>query len=368
MKKRIFYIGLFLLMLLTSSALIFALQRDLSSSYVSASKGVEKEISAAAAPPKTAALPPVVLLDNRDYYVAQTFNNCGPAALSMMLSYYGIRVDQQTLADILRPTNNRTGKGDDKSTTPEKLAAQAETYGLVAYFRPNGSIDLLKRLTAKGYPMMVRTLLVSDEDYAHYRVVRGYDESKKTIIEDDGFQGKNVSIAYNDFLFLWKPFNYGYVVFAAPDKRAELEAIIGEDVDELAAWKKAALAGAEAVAADPNDMTQWFNLSVADYYIRNYAGSVRAFEAAESALTKHVLWYQLEPIEAYYALGNYDKVFSLAQKIFSDNNLAYPDLPVLLGKSYLKKGDRVSARKAFETALAYNKDLRSARDALASLE
>src|SRR3989344_1067131 len=35
--------------------------------------------------------------------VFQTFNNCGPAALSMALSYYGIKVSQHELGDILRP-------------------------------------------------------------------------------------------------------------------------------------------------------------------------------------------------------------------------------------------------------------------------
>src|SRR3989344_6952526 len=36
-------------------------------------------------------------------HLFQTFNNCGPAVLSMALSYYGIDVSQQTLGKELRP-------------------------------------------------------------------------------------------------------------------------------------------------------------------------------------------------------------------------------------------------------------------------
>ena len=86
----------------------------------------------------TSPIPSKALLNDNGYYAAQTFNNCGPAALSMDLSFYGVHVGQAELADILRPTHNMTGKGDDKSTPPDEIAAQAEAYGLVAYFRPTG--------------------------------------------------------------------------------------------------------------------------------------------------------------------------------------------------------------------------------------
>ena len=36
------------------------------------------------------------------YHVFQTFNNCGPAALSMALSHYGIKKTQQELGNELR--------------------------------------------------------------------------------------------------------------------------------------------------------------------------------------------------------------------------------------------------------------------------
>ena len=308
-----------------------------------------------------------MLLDDGGYYAAQTFNNCGPAALSMDLSFYGVHVSQEVLADILRPTHNTTGKGDDKSTPPDEIAAQGETYGLIAYFRPGGSIDLLKRFVAVGFPVMTRTLLNTSEDFAHYRVVKGYDDAKNEIIDEDGMQGENAAFSYANFLALWKPFNYEYIVFAAPDKQAEVESILGKDADAATAWREAAQAAQAAASAEPSDAVAQFDLSVADYYTGDYADSVHALETAEPSLSEHALWYQMEPIESYYELGDYDKVFSLAESILADNNPVYPELYAIEGESYLREGDDASAKTAFETALRYNKNLKSAQDGLASV-
>jgi tetratricopeptide (TPR) repeat protein len=301
-------------------------------------------------------LPDSLLLENGGHYAPQTFNNCAPAALSMGLAYYGIYVDQQTLANVLRPNNNTSGKNDEKSTPPELLAKEGERYGLLSYYRPNGSIELLKKLNAAGFPVVVRTRLNTKEDYAHYRVVRGYNDTSKVIIQEDGYEGENVAYSYQEFMQLWSPFNTEYVVFATPEKKAKLESILGNDTNELSAWK-----GAVAKADNP------FVLSVALYHVGDYEGSVSAFEKAEPALTEHLLWYQIEPIKSLYEVGKYDKVISLANEIF-DRNGAYTELYVVVGKSYLKQGNTIAARTAFETALRYNKNFKSAQDALAAMQ
>jgi hypothetical protein len=314
----------------------------------------------------TQPLPTQALLNN-GYYVHQTFNNCGEAAYSMALSFYGVHMGQQALADILRPDNNTTGAGDDKSTTPDEIATQAATYGLAAYFRPDGNIDLLKRFVAAGFPVMTRTLLNTSEDYAHYRVVIGYDDTSSTIIDEDGIQGNHAAFSYDDFMTLWKPFNYEYIVFAAPGQQAEVEAILGADSDAAAAWRGAAEAATTALAANPTDTVAEFDLSVADYYIGDYRASTQAFKSAESTLSPHALWYQIEPIASYYETGNYSEVFSLAQQIIAAGNAAYPELYVIEGESYLKQNNATSAKQAFQTALMYNKNLSSAQTALAAL-
>jgi tetratricopeptide (TPR) repeat protein len=312
------------------------------------------------------ALPSIVLLNDKHYYVAQAFDNCGPAALSMDLSFYGVHVSQQTLESILRPSGEKSGRSNNKSTSPNRIATQAQTYGLVAYYRPNGNMSLLKQLVANGFPIITRTLFATSDDFAHYRVVKGYNDLTNQVTEEDGIQGENMRFSYNTFLTLWKPFNYEYIVLAPPDKQAELESILGGDASSTIAWQTAAKDAEQALLSDATDTRAEFNLSVADYYVGDYAGSVQAFEEAEPNLPKHTLWYQIEPIESYYELGDYSKVFSLSQSTLL-NNPDYPELYVLEGESYLKEGILSLAKSAFETALKYNKNFESAKEGLASI-
>ncbi|MFA5841979.1 MAG: C39 family peptidase [Candidatus Paceibacterota bacterium] len=318
-------------------------------------------------PPEPEGLPVRKVLPN-DYHVLQTFNNCAPAALSMALSYFGVRVSQEELADSLRPVHNLSGKNDDKSTTPYELADEAKKYGLVPYFRPGGNIEILKQFIANDIPVVVRTLLKNEEDFAHYRVVKGYDDLTSELIEDDGYQGDNISFSYDDFMDIWQPFNYGYLALVPKDKQDVAEAIIGRNMDPIWAWKNAVKVSEQKLKNNPGNIREVFNLSVALYYAGEYDRSVEEFEKVESKLPVHTIWYQIEPIEAYFKLGNYERVFSLTDSILNNKNPAYSELYILRGNSYLKEGNVKMAKEEFEKAVFYNKNLASAREALASVD
>ena len=302
------------------------------------------------------------------YFVSQTFNNCGPSALSMDFSYYGLHVSQETIADDLRPTHNETGKGDDKSTTPEELVGEIQKYGFNAYYRPNGSIQLLKDFIANGIPVITRTLFIPTEDFGHYRVIKGYDDKTGQIIDEDGFQGPEVHYSYADFMSLWQEYNYEYIVIVPPGKDALVQSIIGQDMSTTTAWQNAADVAQNQIAENisaSSTMRASFNLSVADYYLGDYTDSVAEFEKVQPILPTPTLWYQMEPIESYYELGNYAKVFSLGNAILDNGDPVYPELLVLEGQAYEKEGDMTDAKAAFEKALFYNKNLTSAQAALA---
>src|SRR3989344_1288639 len=102
--------------------------------------------------PKTSALPktapkalPSTYIIPLQKHVFQTFNNCGPASLSMALSYLGFDVSQAEIGQALRPYQIPKGDNDDKSVTFPEIAEYAKKYNLVAFHRPNGSIDMLKK-------------------------------------------------------------------------------------------------------------------------------------------------------------------------------------------------------------------------------
>ena len=185
------------------------------------------------------AQPTINKILNNDYHTFQSFNNCGPAALSMALSYYRINETQQKLGQDLRPYQVPGGDNDDKSVTLEELAEKSKEYGFIPYHRPNGNIETIKLFITYDIPIITRALLHENEDIGHYRVIKGYGSAEQNIIQDDSLQGKNLRYSYKDFNALWRQFNYEYLVLVPQDKVEIAEAILKEDADAKIAWHKA---------------------------------------------------------------------------------------------------------------------------------
>ena len=308
-------------------------------------------------------LPQFKILPN-GYHTFQTFNNCGPAALSMALSYYGINVGQQQLGEELRPYQNPQGDNDDKSVTLEEISEISKDYNLTAYHRTNGNTDLIKNFINYDIPIIARTWTKANEDIGHYRVIKGYDQSIQSIIQDDSLQNKNLWYKYNDFAAIWGKFNFEYLVLVPKDKLGIAEVILGEDANEKIAWQKAVDTSSKILSQNPNDATARFNLSVALYHTGEFQKSVNEFEKVENRLPFRTLWYQIEPIQAYFELGNYERVFAITDRILNNYNRAFSELYLIRGEIYLKQGNIAAAKSEFQKAVLYNKNLESAKEAL----
>lgn len=311
-------------------------------------------------------VPPAKTLNN-NYHIFQSYNNCGPAALSMALSYYGINKTQAELGEDLRPYQIPGGDNDDKSVTLEEVAEKAKEFNLISYLRPNGNNETIKKFIAADIPVITRTWLKENDDIGHYRIIKGYDDNSKQFIQDDSLQGKNLRYTYDEFDKIWNKFNYEYLVLIPKEKQELAEQIIGEDVNEITAWLKAVNLSQEKLRENPNDTTARFNLSVAYYKLGDYEKSVAEFEKVENQLSFRTLWYQIEPILAYYELGNYSRVIEISDKILNNHNRAFSELYILKGKIYQSRGENDLARQEFQKAIQYNKNLKSAQEALNSL-
>ncbi len=312
-------------------------------------------------------LPNAKALQNSGYHIFQTFNNCGPASLSMALSFYGINVTQKVLGDDLRPYQIASGDNDDKSVTLAELAEKSKEYGFTPVHRPNGDIEIIKSFIASDIPVIVRTWTKPNEDIGHFRVVKGYDESRQILIQDDSLQGKSLEYTYEEFDVIWKKFNYEYLVLVPSEKMETARLIVGEDLNEELAWEKAVKNAREELVLDPSDITSRFNLSVALYNTGNYQEAVNEFEKVEARLPFRTLWYQIEPILAYYELGNYDRVFSITDKVLNGGNRAYSEVYIIRGNVYKNIGDTIKAKTEYEKAVYYNKNLKIAQELLNSL-
>ena len=288
-----------------------------------------------------------------NYHEFQTFNNCGPATLAMVLNYYGVRTNQKELGELIRPFQNPQGINDDKSTSMEEFVYWSEQNGLKAIHRPNGTIELLKSLVSNDFPVITRTWLNNDEDIGHFRVIRGFNESDQTLLQDDSYQNKNLTYSYSEFNSLWQPFNYEFVIIYPENKSPLIEAILGENYHKDSAWQ-AALVRSEKEA--PNINTQ-FNRVRSLYYLDKYEDAVKEFEKIKTKLPSRMLWYQYEPIMAYAKLGNKEKVITLSDQIINHNNLAFSELYILRGDVYRMHGQMNESMAEYKKAILYNKNL-----------
>lgn len=369
MPKRIFIFAIVTALSLFTLLLFFNFDTQQSSTHLSTilKNPIILQPTPTPTPSFILATPPSSKIISGGNHIFQNFNNCGPAALSMALSYYGVNKSQMELGKELRPYQIPSGNNDDKSVTLEELALNAQKYGFISYHRPNGNIDLIKYFINYEFPIIARTWTKLNEDIGHYRIVKGYDDTKEQIIQDDSLQGKDLRYSYEDFGKLWEKFNYEYLVLIPPDKKEIAEAILKENKDPQIAWKKAAENAQELLIRNPNDIYTRFNLSVASYYSTNYQKAVEEFEKVEASLPFRTLWYQIEPIKAYYELGNYEKVFTLTNKVLNNQNRAFSELYLIRGEIYKKQGNIELARKEFEKAVIYNKNLKEANEAIESL-
>ncbi len=287
-------------------------------------------------------------------HMYQTYNNCGPASLSMTLSYFGINVSQEELGQQLRPYQNQEGDNDDKAVTFKEQAEKAKEFGLNVYQRPAGNIRMVRELISQGLPVVVKTWLKPDEDIGHFRVIKGYDQEKKILIQDDSYQGKNIAFTYQEFDQLWQSFNYEFMVLFPDEKQKQVDKILGQRVNEKESWKLAEGLAEKQIADDPNDVQAQYNLLRANYYLGDYETAVEIFEDIKDQLPRRMLWYQFEPILAYYQLEDYDQVLDLTQQVFDSQNRAASEYHYLRGKIFEKRGQQDKAEEEFRLAETYN--------------
>ncbi len=202
--------------------------------------------------------------------------------------------------------------------------------------------------------MVVKTWLEPGEDIGHFRVIKGYDQNKKLIIQDDSLQGKNLTYTYQQFNRLWQAFNFEFLILAPQNKQQKVEKILGDLVDETSAWQQALQLADSQLSENPEDIYFQFNRLRANYYLGNYRQTVDIFEEIKSRLPRRMLWYQIEPILAYYQLGDFDQVLTLTNQVFESDNRAFSELYYLRAKIFEQQGNQKEAEKEYQLAEKYN--------------
>ena len=241
----------------------------------------------------------------------------------------------------------------------EKLAKYAEELNLTAIHRSNGDLTIVKALVSKNIPVITRTLLTKDNDIGHYRIITGYNENQKELIQSDSYQGANRRYSYDEFLKLWEPYGYEYLVITRPEQEDIVKQALGQNWEEEKAWQ-----GLLEKAESANSL---FNEAVAQYHLGNYEAAKKAYEKAAPYLPARTLWYQLEPILTYQKLGEHETVFKITNQILNTGNRAYPELYFIQAQIYQAQNNIPAARERLAQALFYDPYYEEAQNLLSRI-
>ncbi len=298
----------------------------------------------------------------------QLWNNCGPATLSMNLSYYQWGKTQVDTAVFLKP-NDR-----DKNVMPYEMVEYVNRYtSLQALMRMGGDLQTLKTLVINGFPVLVEkgfepVNLKREGWMGHFNLVIGYDEAKEVFITQDSYllthdeyssSLPGFEVTYEDMIDNWRAFNYVFIVVYPPDKQNDVLNALGMLADETSSYRAAyerALEEANSLPDIRDRFFAWYNAGTSMVYLEDYAGAAGAFDMAfsiypsipEASRPWRMLWYQTGPYFAYYYTGRYQDVINLATRTLND--MSEPVLEESYywrGISYYALGDRENALSDF---------------------
>lgn len=249
----------------------------------------------------------------------QKWNNCGPATLSMALSFWGWEGDQVDAARVLKP-NPR-----DKNVMPYEMEAFVEEQtGLQAVVRVGGDLDLLRRFIAAGFPVLIEKGfdVPGKEWMGHYEVLTGYDDTIRRFTAQDSYIGPNYHPTYDQIETYWRHFNFTYLILYPAEREAEVMGLLGPQADETANYLYAAQRASDEIFAltGRDRFFAWFNRGTNLMRLQDHAGAAAAYDSAfqlqaeipPSQRPWRVLWYQTGPYFAYFYTGRYQEVINLA--------------------------------------------------------
>jgi tetratricopeptide (TPR) repeat protein len=250
----------------------------------------------------------------------QKWNNCGPANLAMDLSFWKWKGDQRDTAAYMKP-NPR-----DKNVMPYEMVDFVNTQtDLKALFRVGGDLDMLKKLIAAGFPVIVEKGFEGpnfDGWMGHYEVVNAYDDKRARFTVQDSYIMANLPIPYDDMEKNWRAFNYTYVVVYPPDREADVMAILGPQADQTYNYQYAAQKASDEIytTTGRDQYFAWYNRGSSLVGLQDYAGAANAYDQAfaiypsipEKQRPWRMVWYQTGPYFAYFYSGRYYDVLTLA--------------------------------------------------------
>lgn len=321
--------------------------------------------------PTSLPLPPDASIPTPKYEL-QGINNCGPATLTMALRVYGWSGDQNDVAKIIKPIPQ------DRNVNPDELRyfVLNEAGWLRAEYRVAGDLNLIKRLIAANYPVIIEeqsTLDPQDSNGpnddlwdAHYLLITGYNDATGFVVAQDPLRGPDKKIQYDKLMVDWKPFNYLYMVIYLPKDEGEVKNILGPNWDPDQNRQNALVIAQSDVSTNPNDAFGWFNLGSNLVYFEQYNDAAQAYDKAFTiGLPQRMTRYQFSPFFAYYNADRIDYLIELTENTYKPINGNYSEEALLWhGYALLRKGNNPGALADWNKALKVHPDFCDAEKAI----
>jgi hypothetical protein len=312
----------------------------------------------------------------------ERWNYCGPANLTMALNFWGWAGNRDDVAKVVKP-----GSGDlrvnfidrgkaDKNVMPYELVDFVnENTEYRALMRQGGDENLIKRLIAAGFPVVVEKGYYEHDTtgkiswLGHYLFTTGYDDARGGFIVQDAYTqpGKNLLSEYPTYQEGWRAFNYLFMVVYPADREAEVMNTLGPWVDETwAAQHALELAEKDILSLNGNELFfAWFNKGTSHVALKQYADAATAYDQAFSLYAKwntetkdrpyRIMWYQTGPYFAYYYSARYRDVISLADTTLTDpankEERTLEESLLWRGRAYYMSGNTQAAIDDFRAAL-----------------
>jgi tetratricopeptide (TPR) repeat protein len=250
----------------------------------------------------------------------------------------------------------------------ELVAYVTEKTQLEVMYRVGGEVELLRRLLAAGFPVIIeKGFEARDFDgwMGHYVLVSGYSDKTQQFTLQDFYYGPNQVMKYEDLETYWRSFNFTYLIVYPSERQQDVKSILGLQVDEEYNRRYAAQKASDEIylLAGRDQYFAWFNRGTSLVQLQDYVGAAAAYDKAfaiypdipKKARPWRMLWYQTGPYWAYYYAGRYQDVIELAT-----TTLDAMSEPVLEESYYWRArsretlGDTEGAIKDLRSALKYH--------------
>lgn len=298
----------------------------------------------------------------------QTWNNCGPASVTIALSYFGWQENQEYAQKMLRPDR------EDKNVTPDEMVEFInENTGIQALWRYGGTTELLRELIANEFPVIIGTGFMPEayDWIGHYRTVVAYDSAYFYFY--DSFMGigtdnQGYSLLADEVDQNWQHFNRRFIVLYSPEREQELMTILNDLATIVRANEIALATAQQEVRSNPQNGYAWFNMGISLTHLDRFEEASIAFDRARQAnLPWRMLWYQFEPYYAYYETGRHDDILALVQSNLNNGGKYVEETFYWQGKVYEAQDQINQARTSYQQALQLNPNFSLADEAMARI-